>query len=435
MPDLPDRPSLEFLRKRAKRRRRERGIGLALAQREIAAEFGFASWPRLVRHVHATALHGVERALALADPDSLQVILDAEPGAATQPVSGVRPLILLLRDTSGAPTDVRRCAELLIDAGASPSCTTPSADGEWELTASYYAVQRSDLALLRLLVERGAEPDDDAFYHACERGGADFMEVLYQPGFESMVNHKLDFEDEAGLRWLLERGVDVNEHGCLHWAIGRGRGTAILRLLLDAGADPDLPHPDVGLRPLAAAARCGHLAAYELLEGLGATADLDPVAERVLAVARGESVRLPDAPPPLPGIPGTDSRWLLGQLSLLGRTEVVRGLLDAGVDVDSRGWSNFTPLDQAAMHGRVETVRLLVERGADLSDCAFDDEGPTPLDSVVWGWRNNRARDGDYEATAALLVAAGAPTRHSPPTGNPHIDAMLNGQRSRPSVD
>lgn len=435
MPDLPDRPSLEYLRKRAKRRRRERGIGLALAQREIAAEFGFASWPRLVRHVQATDLRGVERALALADVDALHVILDAEPGAATQPVGGIRPLILLLRDTSGSPTDVRRCAELLIDAGASPSSAAPSADGEWELTASYYAVDRSDLALLRLLVQRGAEPDDDAFYHACERGGADFLQVLYQPGFESMVNHKLDFEDEAGLRWLLDRGVDVNERGCLHWAIGRGRGTAILRLLLDSGADLDLPHPDVGLRPLAAAARCGHLAAYELLEALGATADLDPVAEEVLAVARGESVRLPDAPPPMPGIPGTDSRWLLGQFALLGRIEVVRGLLDAGLDVDSRGWSNFTPLDQAAMHGRVETVRLLVERGADLSDCAFDDEGPTPLDGAVWGWRNNRAANGDYEATVALLVAAGAPTRHSPPTGNPHIDALLNAQRSGPSID
>ena len=88
-------------------------------------------------------------------------------------------------------------------------------------------VERNDLSLLRLLVERGAEPDDDAFYHACERGGAELLEVLYQPDFESMVNHKLDFEDEAGLRWFLERDVDVNEHGCLHWAIGRGRGTAI----------------------------------------------------------------------------------------------------------------------------------------------------------------------------------------------------------------
>jgi len=88
MPNLPDRPSLEYLRKHAKRRRRERGIGLALAQREIAAEFGSAGWPRLVRHVQATDLRGVERALALADPDALHVIPDAEPGAATQPVGG-----------------------------------------------------------------------------------------------------------------------------------------------------------------------------------------------------------------------------------------------------------------------------------------------------------------------------------------------------------
>jgi hypothetical protein len=41
---------------------------------------------------------------------------------------------------------------------------------------------------------------------------------------------------------------------------------------------------------------------------------------------------------------------------------------------------NFTPLDQAALHGRTGTVRLLIERGADLHDCAFDEDGPTPLD-------------------------------------------------------
>jgi ankyrin repeat protein len=143
-------------------------------------------------------------------------------------------------------------------------------------------------------------------------------------------------------------------------------------------------------------------------------------------------VVLPDAPPPMPGIPGSDSLWMLGQLALLGRTEVVRALLDAGIPVDSRGWSNFTPLDQAAMHGRADTVRLLVDRGADLEDCAFDEEGPTPLDAAVWGWRNNRTADGDYEATVALLVAAGAPTRHTPPTGNSRIDTLLNEQLHGP---
>ncbi len=429
MADLPDRPSIEHLRKQAKRRRRDRGIRLARAQREVAADYGFASWARLVRHVQAAGFTGVERALALADRDSLRALLVADKSAATADVAGQPPLIALLRDSNGAPADVRQCTEVLLAAGADPSSSTPSEDGEWALTASYFAVERQDLALLTMLFDSGAEHDDDAFYHACERGGSDFLEVLYQPGFEDMINHKLDFEDEEGLRWFLERDVDLNALGCLHWAIGRGRGVAILQLLLDHGADPDLPHPDVGLRPLEAAARAGHLAAYQLLVGRGAAGEPDAVGAAVLAVARGESVVLPDEPPPLPGIPGTDYRWILGQLALLGRTDVVRSLIDAGIPVDSRGWSNFTPLDQAAMHGRAETVQLLIDRGADLEDCAFDDEGPTPLDAAVWGWRNNRAADGDYEATVAALVAAGAHTRHRPPTGNVRIDDLIRAQR------
>lgn len=425
MRHLPDRPSLEHLRKQAKRRRRTVGIGLARAQGELAAEYGFASWPRLVRHVQSVSLTGMERSLALADPSGLRALLAGDRSAVATPIHGAPPLLWLLAESTGAPGDVRSCAELLLDAGADPSATTPSEDGEWELTTCYHAVDRQDLSLLRLLLERGAEPDDDAFYHACERGGTDFLELLYRPGYEEMLAHKLDFEDEAGLAWFLTHDPDLDALGALHWAIGRGRSTGILQMLIDAGADPDLPHPDLGLTPLVAAARVGHLTAYELLASLGATGVLDPVAEAVLAVARGESVTLPDAPPPMPGIPGADSRWLLGQFALLGRLDVVRALLDAAVPVDSRGWSNFTPLDQAAMHGRLDVVRLLVERGADLEDCAFNDEGPTPLDAAIWGWRNNRAVDGDYEGTVALLVAAGAPTRHAPPTGNPHIDALL----------
>ena len=245
-----------------------------------------------------------------------------------------------------------------------------------------------------------------------------------------MINHKLDFEDVAGVRWFLERGADVNANHCLHHAICRGRGLTIITMLLNAGAEVNRPWDrwDRGRRPLALAARCGHLAAYELLESRGATAELDPVDAAVLAVARGESVELPKAPPPALGLPRRgDYGWILGQFALLDSTDVVRALLDAGLHVDTRGWSNFTPLDQAAMHGRVETVKLLIERGADLDDRAFDDEGPTPLDCAVWGVRNNRAEDGDYAGTVEALLAAGAPTRHSPPTGDPAVDALLSG--------
>ena len=283
------------------------------------------------------------------------------------------------------------------------------------MSALLDAVERDDLTLARRLVEGGETPDEDVFYRACEQSDTRFLDVLWQPRFahENMINHKLDFEDVSGVRWFLDRHVDVNEHRALHHALARGRGRVIVEMLLDAGADPNLPWDrwDVGRRPLALAARCGHLAAYELLRDRGATAELDDVDAAVLAVARMESVELPHAPPPALGIPD-DGRygWILGQFALLGRTAVVRALLDSGMDVDTRGWSNFTPLDQAAMHGRVETVRLLIERGADLDDRAFDADGPTPLDCATWGARHNRADDGDYDATVRALRDAGART-------------------------
>jgi Ankyrin repeats (many copies) len=137
-------------------------------------------------------------------------------------------------------------------------------------------------------------------------------------------------------------------------------------------------------------------------------------------------------PPPAKGLPaGHDYGWILGQFASLGQTAVVQALLDSGMPVDTRGWSNFTPLDQAAMHGRTGTVRLLIERGADLHDCAFDEDGPTPLDCALWGLQNNRADDGDYPGTVQALLAAGAPTRQSPPTGDETIDALLTRTASR----
>jgi ankyrin repeat protein len=428
VPDLPPRPSLEYLRKQAKTRKRERGIGLSQAQHEIAGEYGFDSWPKLAHHVQASRLDGIERALVLADTPALAGLLHADPTAATTAVDGLAPLLVLLRRSIGPPAEVRNCARLLLDAGADPDSHTIEWRGEGRMSALFDAVERGDFPLAGLLIERGATKDEDAFYHACEQPDTAFLDLLYQPGFETLVLHKLDFEDAVGLHWFLDLGVDVNAVCCLHHAIARGRGLGIITMLLDAGADPNLPWArwDVGRRPLALAARCGHLAAYELLAARGAAADLDAVDAAVLAVARGEAVRLPAAPPPAKGLPaGHDYGWILGQFASLGQTAVVQALLESGMPVDTRGWSNFTPLDQAAMHGRTDTVRLLIERGADLHDCAFDEDGPTPLDCALWGLQNNRADDGDYPGTVQALLAAGAPTRLSPPTGDETIDALL----------
>jgi hypothetical protein len=382
-------------------------------------------WQSVSDHASDRSL---ERTLLDADRRALSARLEADPGAATGAVGDLPPLLVLLRRSTAPPADVRDCARLLLDAGADPNSHTLEWGGEGQMSAVYDAVERRDVQLLKLLLERGAAKDEDAFYHACEQSDTAFLELVFEPGLESMINHKLDFEDLPGVRWFLERGADVNANHCLHHAICRGRGLTILAMLLDAGADVNRPWDrwDVGRRPLALAARCGHLAAYELLESRGASADLDPVDAAVLAVARGESAVLPKAPPPALGLPrGDDYGWILGQFALLGRTDVVEALLDSGMPVDTRGWSNFTPLDQAAMHGRTDTVRLLIERGADLEDCAFDAEGPTPLDCALWGLRNNRAEDGDYAGTVEALLAAGAPTRHSAPSGDEAVDALL----------
>jgi hypothetical protein len=81
------------------------------------------------------------------------------------------------------------------------------------------------------------------------------------------------------------------------------------------------------------------------------------------------------------------------------------------------------------MHGRAQTVQLLIERGADLHDCAFDEDGPMPLDCALWGLQNNRADDGDYVGTVQVLLEAGAPTEHTPPTGAETIDTLLATHR------
>src|SRR5258708_39796773 len=49
--ELPARPSKEHLRKQAKRLADRQSLGLAQAQRKIAAGYGFATWAELMHRV------------------------------------------------------------------------------------------------------------------------------------------------------------------------------------------------------------------------------------------------------------------------------------------------------------------------------------------------------------------------------------------------
>jgi ankyrin repeat protein len=64
-----------------------------------------------------------------------------------------------------------------------------------------------------------------------------------------------------------------------------------------------------------------------------------------------------------------------------GNIEAVKQHLDAGADVNAKGYRERTPLHYAAHGGQKEIAELLIDAGADVN--AKDDDGTTPLDRAI----------------------------------------------------
>jgi ankyrin repeat protein len=83
--------------------------------------------------------------------------------------------------------------------------------------------------------------------------------------------------------------------------------------------------------------------------------------------------------------------------SLGGYTEIVKILLEAGADVNAKAKSGITALIRASEDGHIETLKALVEAGADVN--AKDEDGNTAL---------IRASEDGHIETLKALVEAGA---------------------------
>ena len=226
---LPDRPISSTCASRRSPATRA-GDALADAQYELARAYGFPSWPRLVRHVQALGLEGIERHLAVADPAGLAAVLATDPSAVDEPVDGLVPLLYLLRRSAGTGADVRECARVLLEAGA--DAERVHARGRGRRVGLLRRPER------RRPRRRGADRAADRPRRRAGRGRAlprlrarrtALLEALWKPGAEHYVGHKVDFEDIEGLRWFLDRGADVNERCCLHHAIARGRSVRFIQ--------------------------------------------------------------------------------------------------------------------------------------------------------------------------------------------------------------
>ncbi|MGH2852550.1 MAG: ankyrin repeat domain-containing protein, partial [Solirubrobacteraceae bacterium] len=268
---LPSGPDLRRLRDEAKARRRAGEFStLALAQLAIAREHGFASWPRLKLAIEALSLDAAERALALvnsacsSDVRRARALLDAHPELARHdlacacvsgetemvarrlastselvrtkvPPFGWEPLLYacfsrLLRAEPSRAEGIREVAGLLLAAGADPNAWFDH-DG-WKQVPLYGAAGiANDVALTRMLVDAGADPNDarepdgigEALYHAVEFPDPACAALLIEAGtrpdvIDYCLGRALNFPAPAMVGMMCAHGARASG-GNLHEAV------------------------------------------------------------------------------------------------------------------------------------------------------------------------------------------------------------------------
>lgn len=489
MPTLPGRPDLEQLRRQAKELLRAARAGdeealhrmraasdsfiLSTARLVIAREYGFSSWLRLKEEVQARttdlaeqvrtfceasmrdwtsraarllaarpeiAQAGFAPAVVLGDVDRVEAMLARDPGAATRPdpASGWMPLHAVCASRwhrlDPARTDgLAAVARLLLDAGADPAAPAP---GGWTPLRCAIAGVASP-AVVSLLLDRGAVPK----VHAGDAAGDDlYLACFGDDDHESLrlllahatnvadtdaLSAPISTRDTEGVRLLLEAGADPNrplgaeltgvgnpQEPSVYAAIRCDCPHELIQLLLQAGADPNASGPD-GYSPDQLAARRGRADVVNLLRRHGgrpsATA-LDLFLAACLRADRAAAQRYLDGG----GLrldQFTDAdRAALHRAAQVGNAAAVGLMLDLGFPINSHAGDNGgTALHTAAYHGSADVVQLLLARGADIEarDTTWDST------ALVWAMIGSSERpvhnpNPDWTTAVRILLHSGA---------------------------
>lgn len=467
---LPKNPSIEHLRKQARRLLRAARSGdpealsmigehhprphgpadvaLADAQLVVARGYGFASWQRLVHHVEAVArlawdpmsargeLVGADRLIRLAcldygrwsplDLEEAEQLLEREPALGRASVHAAAAT-----GEAGALREMIARDPALVGAAGGPYRWPPL------MYACYSRLapdgQRSTLEAARLLLAAGADPN------------AGFLWCGEVPPFTALTGAFGEGEDgnnqpphperDALARALLAAGADPNDEQTLYnrhfrpddghlvllfeFGLGQDRGGPWLRRFAGRMHDP----PRMLVEELWSAARKNYRARVELL----VTHGVDPNAAGLrdgktayqAALAHGNR-EIADylaahgaRRDPLP----VDQQ--LAAALVAGRAEEARVLLAAHPELrESLGRRGRVELVRRAVEGRrPEGVRLMASLGFELDGGG----GATPLHQAAWA--------GDV-AMARMLVELGASTDERDPVhrGTPLDWAAHNQQ-------
>src|SRR5215475_7012568 len=180
---------------------------------------------------------------------------------------------------------------------------------------------------------------------------------------------------QAGVRALLETGVDVNAAQvdgttALHWA-AYNEDAATVALLLRARANVNAVNR-YGVPPLALACTNGNAAIVKLLLEAGADANATMKGGETVLMLASRSGNAEVVKALLARGAKHDARERHGQTALMwaaaeGNTAVVRALMEAGADIKATLESGFTPFFLAVREGRLDTVRAFLAAGIDVN--------------------------------------------------------------------
>lgn len=363
-------------------------FALADAQLVIANEYGFASWAKLQSHVKtleaasstAETVASLRDAAGKGDLGRLDALIDAHPELIDERGGeGVRTAL-----HQAVFGNSEAAVKLLLERGANPNIRCEG-DNAYPL---HFAVEKHLFPIIRLLVEHGAETIGEGDYHELGVIGWATAWDYIQPNPEIVP-------------YLLEHGARHN----IFSAVAMGEAEVIRELVARTPGDLERRMNGTIMRsmPLHLAVMKNQPASLTTLLDLGAnTESLDEAFFSALDVAalrgraelaqvlleRGAKVRLPaavalhrteDIETLLRRDPGTlkpGGRWgnLIVRASERAPGDVIETLIRNGASVTVRdnpktsidNTSGYTPLHAAAWYGNVSAIDVLMKHGADV---------------------------------------------------------------------
>lgn len=266
-------------------------------------------------------------------------------------------------------------------------------------TALVIASAFHDIELVKLLLDRGADPNsNNSSGHtplsvAAARNSPQLIGVLVDAEADLELAPKVSvtplitaafYDNSAALKALIEFGALVNaqdDHIGTALMHAANIGSVInVRALLDAGADVSITD-DSGRNAFLMAASSGNAEVMKLLLEYGA--------DSIATTTNGYTALI----------------YASGNLK---SSDAVRFLLEMGVDPNQSSnvpnWKGLAPLHEAAEYGNVEIVKLLLEAGADPQ--AATEHGFTPISRA-------EERDDDLKEEIISLLNAEIEKRKS----------------------